>query len=210
MVVLLYASPPLWLSVVCSFGVGCGVNINVLLSTARTYMRSIGIEGTVSFAGGVMNTFFLSSPILLQPIVGMILDDRTAPRGVDVDPTNEDYGYALAIFPVVTGLGAIIALALRTEGSGAINTHTDADAAATRARAESDRPPSLRYAPGKDEVVTLPGVADLVADVTEDGTIGSHRGQDLLGRPNPSALTLTPLNALASPPRSSGDGAVAV
>ena len=208
MLVLLYASPPLWLSVICSFGVGSGVNINVLLSTARTYMRSVGIEGTVAFAGGVMNTFFLSSPILLQPIVGMILDNRTGPRGDDVDPTNEDYGYALAVFPICTGIGAVIALALQTSGSSAVNPHADAAAGQAAKPAGSDRAPSLRYRADSDEVVQLSGVADLVADVTEGGggsgsatDLGSRHGQDLLGRPGASALALTPLHSLPSPQR---------
>ena len=53
MVVLIYTSPPIWASVLLCFIIGFGVTINVVLSTVRSYLRSMGTEKTISLAGGV-------------------------------------------------------------------------------------------------------------------------------------------------------------
>lgn len=113
MVVLIYTSPPIWVSVLLCFIIGFGVTINVVLSTVRSYLRSMGTEKTISLAGGVMNTLFLASPIILQPLVGIVLD---AQKGDADEPSDSDYQVALLVFPVCAAVGACLALFLKTEG----------------------------------------------------------------------------------------------
>jgi len=59
-----------------------------------------------------MNASFLASPIIIQPVVGAILDARRASDGAV--STNDDYKAALLVFPVCTLLGCVSVLCLKT------------------------------------------------------------------------------------------------
>lgn len=100
---------------ILSFCIGAGTNISVVVATVRKYMRSAGIERTIALAGGVMTASFLASPIIVQPVVGALLD---AQRTGDQVSTNDHFKTALCIFPISAGLGCIAVLFLRTSHAG--------------------------------------------------------------------------------------------
>jgi len=113
MLTIVFASPPVWLAPFLSFLIGAGVTINLLLAMIRAYLRSMHLEHITAFAGGFMNTFFLGSPIVLQPLVGAILDAKS---GHTLPRPDAAYHAALAIFPCCALVGVVVATFVRTKG----------------------------------------------------------------------------------------------
>ena len=62
-----------------------------------------------------MTASFLASPIIVQPVVGALLDAQRTGGQVS---TNEHFKLALCIFPISAGLGCIAVLFLRTSHAG--------------------------------------------------------------------------------------------